>query len=69
MTKKEIEQLGFTNVVTNMWSFPKIKYSIYIPSSFTIKDIIESVYKLGIEEGIERGKSQLRGEIKDLLNI
>ena len=70
MTKKEIEKLGFTpNASANMWNFPGIKYSIYISSSFTIKDIIESVYKLGIDEGIDAGKDLLRDEIKCLLNI
>lgn len=70
MTKKEIEKLGFTpNSGANMWNFPGIKYSIYISSSFTIKNIIESVYKLGIDAGVDVGKEILQEEIKHILNI
>ena len=70
MTKKEIEKLGFTPGGTfNMWNFPGIKYPIYISSSFPIKDIIESVYKLGIEDGMSKGQDFLRKELKQLLDI
>lgn len=70
MTKKEIEKLGFTpNAGANMWNFPGIKYPIYISSFFTIKDIIESVYKLGIEDGMSKGTDYLRKELKQLLDI
>lgn len=70
MTKEELNKLGFhSSSRLRVYHFREIPYSFYIPSNYTIQDIIQKAYELGIEEGKNRGKEEKKKELREALGL
>jgi len=69
MTKEELRKIGIHHYVGQVYYFDMLEEDVVLPTEVHIEYILEKVFNVGFERGVERGKQDKVKEIRNLLQI